>query len=509
MPNRIDPSGSISKLKTEIEGFDLISGGGLPEGRTTILSGTAGSGKTVFAAQFLVAGILQAGEAGVFVTFEESAEDLRRNMRGFGWDIAKWEREGKWLFVDASPQAFEPAVISGEYDLGALLARIEHAVRRIDARRVSLDSLGGIFAQFHDSLVRHEIFRVSASLKKMHVTAVLTAERQAETDGMSRYGVEEFVADNVIILRNTLEQEKRRRTVEILKFRGAVHQKGEFPFTVTSDAGVVVLPLSAIELRQKSSSIRVSSGNRDLDIMCGGGFFRDSIILASGATGTGKTLLTTEFISGGTKAGERCLLFAFEESHDQLFRNASGWGADFEKMEAEGKLRVICAYPESASLEDHLLAIKKEVDSFAPNRVAVDSLSALERVASIKSFREFVIGLTSFIKHGELAGLFTATSPELMGGASVTETHISTITDSIILLRYVEVFGEMRRGLTILKMRGSTHDKEIREFVIDSSGMHIGRPFRNVSGILSGRLVHGTADEMKRVDAMFQDDHRG
>ena len=342
----------------------------------------------------------------------------------------------------------------------------------------------------------------------MHVTAVLTTEREAESDGMSRYGVEEFVADNVIILRNTLEQEKRRRTVEILKFRGAVHQKGEFPFTVTSDEGVVVLPLSAIELRQKSSSIRVTSGNAELDTMCGGGFFRDSIILASGATGTGKTLLTTEFIAGAAKSGERCLLFAFEESHDQLFRNASGWGADFERMEAEGNLRVVCSYPESASLEDHLLAIKKEVDSFRPDRVAVDSLSALERVASIKSFREFVIGLTSFIKHGEFVGLFTATSPELMGGASVTETHISTITDSIILLRYVEVFGEMRRGLTILKMRGSMHDKEIREFVIDSNGMHIGRPFRNVSGILSGRLVHASADEMKRVDEMFNDDHK-
>jgi circadian clock protein KaiC len=242
--------------------------------------------------------------------------------------------------------------------------------------------------------------------------------------------------------------------------------------------------------------------------MCGGGFFRDSIILASGATGTGKTLLTTEFITGGAKAGEKCLLFAFEESHDQLFRNASGWGVDFERMEAEGNLRVVCAYPESASLEDHLLTIKREVDAFGPNRVAVDSLSALERVSSIKSFREFVIGLTSFIKHGEFAGLFTATSPELMGGGSVTETHISTITDSIILLRYVEVFGEMRRGLTILKMRGSMHDKEIREFNIDSAGMHIGRAFRNVSGILTGRLVHGSTDELRRVGEMFQDDHQ-
>jgi circadian clock protein KaiC len=175
-------------------------------------------------------------------------------------------------------------------------------------------------------------------------------------------------------------------------------------------------------------------------------------------------------------------------------------------MEADGKLKVVCVYPEAASLEDHLLSIKKEIEGFRPNRVAVDSLSALERVSSLKGFREFVIGLTSFIKHRELAGLFTSTTPELMGGSSVTETHISTITDSIILLRYVEVFGEMRRGLTILKMRGSAHDKEIREFAIDSSGMHIGRAFRNISGILSGRLVHASADEVKRLGELFQDD---
>lgn len=497
---------ALPKLPTEIEGFDLISFGGLPKDRTVLVSGTAGSAKTVFAAQFLVAGVMRAGEGGVFVTFEEAPADVRANMRAFGWDIARWEAEGKWLFVDASPQAGDPPAVAGDYDLGGLLARIEHAVNKIGAKRVSLDSLGGIFAQFADAaLVRHEILRIATALKKMGVTAVITAEQADEDGTIARFGVEEFVADNVIILRNTLEQEKRRRTIEILKFRGTTHQKGEFPFTVTPDRGIIVLPLSAIELRQKSSNIRITSGNDQLDKMCGGGFFRDSIILLSGATGTGKTLITTGFIAGGIAAGEQCLLFAFEESHDQLFRNAHGWGIDFEKMEADGKLKVMCVYPEAASLEDHLIAMKQVIEEFRPNRVAVDSLSALERVSSLKSFREFVIGLTSFIKHQELAGLFTATSQHLLGGESVTETHISTITDSIILLRYVEMFGEMRRGLTVLKMRGSMHDKDIREFTIDGQGMHIGRPFRSVSGILSGHFSHATSDEMQRINELFQD----
>lgn len=180
------------------------------------------------------------------------------------------------------------------------------------------------------------------------------------------------------------------------------------------------------------------------------------------------------------------MLFAFEESREQLFRNAAGWGVDFAAMEAEGRLKVLCNYPEGLALEDHLIAMKREIAQFRPDRVAVDSLSALERVAPLKSFREFVIGLVSYVKHQEIPGLFTATTSSLLGGESITETHISTTTDSILLLRYVEMQGEMRRGVTVLKMRGSMHDKEIREFTIDSHGMHIGEPFRSVSGILTG-----------------------
>lgn len=234
--------------------------------------------------------------------------------------------------------------------------------------------------------------------------------------------------------------------------------------------------------------------------MCGGGFFRDSIILVSGATGTGKTLMVTEFISDGASHGERCLLLAFEESREQLFRNASGWGFNFEELEQEGTLKVICEYPEAVVLDEHLIKIKASIEAFKPSRVAVDSLSALERVATIKGFREFVISLTSFIKHQEIVGFFTATTPTLMGGTSVTEAHISTITDSIILLRYVE----MRRGITVLKMRGSMHDKDIREFTIDNQGMHIGKPFRNVTGILSGHPVQTQPSEMERMDELFK-----
>jgi circadian clock protein KaiC len=498
--------GAIERLPTGIGGFDDIAHGGLPRGRTTLVAGTAGSAKTVFASQFLAEGILRQDEPGVFVTFEESPEDLRRNLLGFGWDVTTWEADQRWAFVDASPHPSDEAVIAGEYDLGALLARIEHAIREVGAKRVALDSLGAILTRLPDeAAVRHEIFRIVLGLKTMGVTAVLTAERTSEYGGVSRHGLEEFVADNVVVLRNALDDEKRRRTVEILKLRGTTHQKGEFPFTILPDGGILVVPLSSMQLIQRSSSVRIKSGIPELDEMCGGGFFRDSILLVSGATGTGKTLMVTQFMAGGD-AGDRSLLFAFEESRDQLTRNATGWGFDFEEMERAGRLRVVAEYPETAGLEDHLIRMKRVIEEFKPTRVAVDSLSALERISTTKGFREFVLGLTAFLKHQETAGLFTSTTPTLMGGESVTEAHISTITDSIILLRYVEMFGEMRRGLTVLKMRGSLHDKDIREFSIDGSGMHVGRPFREVTGILSGRPTHVGAIELERIERLFGSD---
>ena len=497
---------AIEKLETGIPGFDLITAGGLPRGRTTLVAGTAGSAKTVFAAQFLAEGLRKHGQAGVFVSFEESPEDIRRNVRSLGWDVAAWEAEGRWAFVDGSLQPGHEAEVVGGYDLGALLARIEAAVRRTGAARVSVDSLGAVFARFDQPLlVRAELLRIVMALRAMGVTAVLTAERTHEYGDIARYGVEEFVADNVVILRNILEESKRRRSVEVLKLRGTSHQKGEFPMTIMPGEGVVVIPISAIQLKQRSSDVRISSGNQALDEMCGGGFFRDSIVLVSGATGTGKTLMTTEFVAGGVARGERALLFAFEESREQLFRNARGWGHDFEALEADGHLRVLCEYPEVLSLEDHLIRMKAAIEEMRPHRVAVDSLSALERVSTTKTFREFVIGLTSFIKHQELAGLFTSTTPTLMGGESVTEAHISTITDSIILLRYVEIDAQMRRGLTVLKMRGSMHDKQIREFTIDGQGMHVGLPFRHVSGILAGRPHHEPPAGLDRLGALFDD----
>ena len=336
----------LHELPTGIAGLDLLAGGGVPRNRTTLVSGTAGSGKTLLAAQFVTEGIRSYDEPGVFVTFEETPEDIRRNVVSLDWAVEQYEADGTWRFVDASFDPGRDAAVVGEYDFGALLARIEHAVRSIGATRVVLDSIGAVFARFSDAgSVRTELLRIAAGLRAMGVTSLMTAERRSDFGDVARFGVEEFVADNVIVLRNALEDENRRRTVEILKFRGAQHRTGQFPFTIQPGEGLLVIALAGLELTQPSTNTRVTSGNDGLDTMCGGGYFRDSVVLVSGATGTGKTLMATEFLAGGVAQEERSIIFAFEESRDQLFRNAAGWGYDFAELDEKGLLRVVCAYP--------------------------------------------------------------------------------------------------------------------------------------------------------------------
>jgi circadian clock protein KaiC len=496
------PTG-VRKIRTMIEGFDDISHGGIPAGRSTLVSGTSGTGKTLFAAQFIYNGITYFDEPGVFVTFEESPQDIIQNAYSFGWDLQKLVNESKLFILDASPDP-EGQDVVGNFDLSALIERIQYAIRKYKARRVSIDSVTAVFQQYDAaSVVRREIFRLVARLKQMGVTTVMTTERLDEYGPVARFGVEEFVSDNVVIVRNALEGERRRRTIEILKLRGTTHMKGEYPFTITNE-GINIFPLGAMRLTQRSSNARVSSGVTTLDEMCGGGFFKDSIILATGATGTGKTLLVSKFLVDGCKNGERAILFAYEESRAQLSRNAYSWGIDFEEMEQQGLLKIICAYPESAGLEDHLQIIKTEISQFKPARMAIDSLSALDRGVSNNSFRQFVIGVTGFAKQEEITGFFTNTTEQFMGLHSITESHISTITDTILMLQYVEVRGQMSRAINVFKMRGSWHDKGIREYTISSHGPEIKDSFRNLERIISGSPTRIAVDEKSELSRIVQ-----
>jgi circadian clock protein KaiC len=493
----------VQKIRTMIEGFDDISHGGLPVGRTTLVSGTSGTGKTLMGVQFLYNGIRHFDEPGILVTFEESPRDIIKNAQSFDWDLQQLLDEGKLFILDASPDP-EGQEVVGNFDLSALIERIQYAIRKYKAKRVSIDSVTAVFQQYDAaSVVRREIFRLVARLKQVGATTLMTTERVDEYGPVARFGVEEFVSDNVVIVRNVLEGERRRRTVEILKLRGTTHMKGEYPFTITND-GINIFPLGAMRLTQKSSNVRVSSGVKTLDEMCGGGFFKDSIILATGATGTGKTLLVSKFLENGCKEGERAILFAYEESRAQLFRNATSWGTNFEEMERQGLLKIICAYPESAGLEDHLQIIKTEIAQFKPARIAIDSLSALDRGVSNNSFRQFVIGVTGYAKQEEITGFFTNTTEQFMGSHSITDSHISTITDTILMLQYVEIRGEMSRALNVFKMRGSWHDKGIREYTIDEGGPQIKDSFRNLERIISGSPTRISVDEKSELSRIVK-----
>jgi len=500
--------GGMKKIPTGIVGFDEIAHGGIPIGRTTLLAGTSGSGKTIFAMQFLVGG-LQKGESAVFVTFEETPKDIIRNMKSFGWDLQKYVDKGKMAFVDASPSQDETIEV-GEFDLSAFLARIMYAIKKVNATRVTLDSISALFPRYNDqAIIRRELYRITAKLKEKGVTAILTAERVTEEkEQIARFGVEEFVSDNVVLLHNYLDTIRgdRKRSVEILKFRGTDHESQDTPILVLAD-GMNVYPRPKPTYKgHVSSGKKLTMGIDGLDKMFFGGVYENSTTLVTGASGAGKTVSSMSFIVEGAKRGENGLLIAFEESDEQLYRNAESFGWDLRSVVKSGKVKMFTSIPEELKPEEHFKRIKDIIESSDIKRFVIDSLSALERIYSPEKFREFVIGLNAYLKGKGITSLMTNTTASLLDVSQITETHLSTATDNIILLKYIELDGAMKRSLSVVKARGSDHDKSLREIVIDSKGMHIGEPFYGVEGLMGGsarRVVMPPVDvteHMKKID---------
>lgn len=467
----------MSRIPSGIKGLDELLRGGLPASRPMIVCGSAGSGKTVLCSQFLYRGAVDHGEAGVFVSFEEAPEIMRDNLRGFGWDVEDLERRGLWTFVDGTLQAGEEEqVLGGNFSLEGLRARVRHAIEKTGAKRVAVDSLATLFMRFpHAGVIRRELTRFADMLREAPATGLLTAELQDYEHDQTRFGVEEYVGDGVIVLRHDIDQlEQRHRTLEIVKLRGADHATGRFPFSIDRYDGVSAVSVGSLLLSHPSSEDRIRSGNPELDAMLYGGLFRDSVTIIAGATGTGKTLTATQFIDGARQAGERAVFLGYEESRSQLIRNAKSWGVDFKAMEDEGNLQIHCQYPETASLAQHLSGITDLLVEYRPQRLVIDSLSAFRRIGNEHAFRSFMISLTAIIKQLQIAGLYTVTSDRLYGAPEATTQNVSTLTDSIILLRYLEDKGGISRALGVLKMRGSGHDSHFRRFTISDAGMTIG-----------------------------------
>ena len=462
----------LERLPTGIAGFDRISGGGLPRGRDALVLGRPGAGKTVLALQFLAEGIRRFGEHGVFVTLGERPEDLRRNAASLGFDVSGWERAGAWRFVDASPADDETVVVGG-FDFSGLATRTLAAVRAVGATRVVIDSVSAAFVRFTDAAtVRWALHGLLGVLRDAGVTTLLTAE---DGDELSReyVRISEHASDAIVRLDHRANGDRRRRTVEVVKLRGGRHRSGAYPFTIRAPGGIAAVPLGGVSLSQTVSDERVSTGHDGLDAMCGGGLFRDSVVIVAGATGAGKSLVATTFLVEGLARGERALFVGFEESAGQVLRNMRNWSNDVGDALEEGRLELLCRYPETGAIEEHLVDITDRMDALRPQRLVIDSLTALERITGEQGFREFVMAMSGQVKERRITGLYTVAT-SLFGGDHPTEAQASVLADTILLLRYLETGGSLVRTLSVLKMRGSAHDTHVRELTIDGDGLHIG-----------------------------------
>ncbi|HEX4348634.1 MAG TPA: circadian clock protein KaiC [Vicinamibacterales bacterium] len=477
-------SRALPKALTGIQGFDEIAKGGLPRGRPTLVSGGAGSGKTMFGLEFLVRGATEYGEAGVFMSFEETLPDLTKNAASLGFDLDALVADKK-LFLDHVHVSRSETSETGEYDLEGLFIRIADAVARVGAKRIVLDTIEALFVELpNQGILRAEIRRLFAWLKQKGLTTVITAERD-RPDTLTRNGIEEFVSDCVIVLDHRIREEISTRRLRIVKYRGSTHGTNEYPFLI-DESGLSVLPISSLSLDHPAPAMRVSTGIDRLDGMMGGkGFFRGSSILMSGTAGTGKTTVAAHFVEAACRRGERCLYFAFEESPKQIVRNMRSVGVDLEPWVRKGLLRFHAARPTYAGIEEVLLVTHKHIASFKPSIVIVDPMTNLLQVSTLNEVRSMLTRLVDFLKTKEVTAIFTSLT--LPGGSlEANEADVSSLMDTWLLLKAIEVGGERNRALYVLKSRGMEHSNQIREFVLTSDGLRLLDVYLGPEGVLTG-----------------------
>ncbi|TMD69493.1 MAG: circadian clock protein KaiC, partial [Chloroflexi bacterium] len=441
----------LPKAATGIPGLDDITGGGLPRGRPTLVCGGAGSGKTLLAIEFLVRGATQFDEPGVFMTFEESVEDLTADVASLGFDLPALIARKK-IVVDYVRLDRHEIEETGDYDLGGLFIRLDHAIKSVRATRVVLDTIESLFVGFSNAgILRTELARLFRWLKDRGVTAVITGERGEGT--LTRHGLEEYVSDAVILLDHRVDDQVSTRRLRIVKYRGSTHGTNEYPFTIDR-SGLRVLPITSLGLQHEASLDRVSSGLDALDAMLGGrGFYRGSSILISGSAGTGKSSLAAHFVDAACRRGERCVYFLFEESPSQFMRNMRSIGLDLQAWVKKGLLHFHAARPAFLGLEQHLVAMHREIEKAKPAAVVVDPINELMAIGTLGAVKATLLRLIDHLKTSQITALFSS----LTAGAAheqTTDTGISSLMDTWLLLRFLEEARQRNRGLYVLKSRG-------------------------------------------------------
>jgi|SRR5579871_1070825 len=494
------PSNGPAKCQTGIQGLDEITLGGLPRGRTTLVCGGPGCGKTLLGMEFLMRGAAQFGEPGVCISFEESAEELRTNVASVGFDLSALVSQKKLSIdhVDLERSLIEEA---GEYDLEALFVRMGHAVESVGARRVLFDGVEALFAGLkNESLLRSELRRLFRWLKDHNLTAIVTAERG--NGELTRHGLEEYISDCVILLDHRVNDSVLTRRLRVVKYRGSTHGTNEYPFLIEED-GISVLPVTSIGLKHAASDERVSTGVPALDAMFGGkGYFRGSSILVSGTAGTGKTSLSAHFVNASCSRGERCIFFSFEESGNQIIRNMRSIGIDLRKWVDKGLLHIDSARPTTFGLEMHLVKMHKTIREFKPSLVVVDPASALLHSGPQNETHGMLLRLIDYLKGNQITALMTTLSTG-QDFLERTAVDISSLVDTWLLVRDIESGSERNRGLYILKARGLAHSNQIREFVLTDHGVELRDVYLGEAGLLTGsaRLAQESRDEAAAMRA--------
>jgi len=478
-------SPTLPKAPTGIQGLDEVTGGGLPRGRPTLVCGTAGCGKTLFAMEFLVRGAIDFNEPGVFMAFEETAEELSQNVRSLGFDLDQMvaQKQLSLDYVHVEPEEIQE---TGEYDLDGLFVRLGLAIDEIGAKRVVLDTIETLFGGLSNAaILRGELRRLFRWLKDRHVTCVITGERG---DGsLTRQGLEEYVSDCVILLDHRVSAQTSTRRLRIVKYRGSVHGTNEYPFLIEEN-GISVLPVTSLGLQHSVTDERISSGIDGLDAMLDGrGYYRGSSILLSGTAGTGKTSLAAHFARAACKRAERCLYLSFEESPAQIIRNMLTIGVDLAPFVASGLLRINSTRPNLYGLESHLATIHKLVNDFRPQNVIVDPISNMDGGDDSGEAYSMLLRLVDFLKEQKITSFLVNLTN---GGEALeqTKTRISSLIDTWLLLRAVEVGGERNKVLYVLKSRGMAHSNQLREFTVSSKGIQLIEPYAGPEGVLTGSM---------------------
>jgi circadian clock protein KaiC len=475
---------ALPKSPTGIAGLDDITGGGLPTGRPTLVCGSAGSGKTLLALEFLVRGAMQFDEPGVCLTFEENAAELTANVRSFGFDLDKLAQQKK-IVLDHVHIERNEIEETGDYDLEGLFIRLGHAIDSIGAKRVVLDTIEALFSGLtNQALLRAELRRLFRWLKDRGMTAIITGERGE--NALTRYGLEEYVADCVILLDQRQYEQLSTRRLRVVKYRGTSHGTNEYPFLIGAH-GFSVLPITSLQLDHKASSGRIVTGVGRLDAMLGGkGVYRGSSVLVSGSPGTGKSSLGAQFAHAACRRGERALLFAYEESPAQMLRNMRSIGIQLEPWIKKGLLQIHSSRPTMHGLEQHLVMMHEAVHAFKPSVVVVDPISNLSLDRSEQEVKPTLMRLIDFLKQQQITSLFTSLTKGSGATLEDSQLGVSSLMDTWLLLRNVEFNGERNRMIQVLKSRGMAHSNQVRELVLNDQGIDLVDVYLGTAGVLTG-----------------------